>query len=108
MTDAAPTITRNLVVQRCGTPEMTIGSVNEPREMEENGVSFNEKWIYRSVRTDARHPRERLIYWHRYDFVASFVVDADGRLVREDVTALLAGLNDRSYRLPALSAPGRG
>ena len=105
MTDGARTITRNLLVQRWGTPQTTIGSVNEPREMEENGVSFNEKWIYRNAQAGARHPCERLIYWQRYDFVASFVVDADGRLVTEDVAALLAGLSDRSYRPPGVQVP---
>ena len=40
-------ISRNLVVQRWGTPNATVGSVNEPREMEEHGHRFNEKWIYR-------------------------------------------------------------
>ena len=104
MTDGARPITRNLLVQCWGTPQTTVGSVNEPREMEENGVSFNEKWIYRSAQADARHPRERLVYWHRYDFVASIVVDADGRLVTEDVAVLLAGLSDRSYRPPGVQA----
>lgn len=99
MTDGTRTITRNLVVQRWGTPRATLGSVNEPREMEENGVSFNEKWVYRNARAGALPSRERLIYWQRYDFVASFLADADGRCVREDVTVLVAGLTDRLYPL---------
>lgn len=94
-------IKRNHVVQRCGTPQATIGSVNEPREMEENGVSFNEKWIYRSLPSNLGGARERWVYWHRYDFVGSFLVGADGRVTREDPTALRAGLSDRLYLAPA-------
>jgi hypothetical protein len=107
VTDATRTVTRNLVVQRWGTPQETLGSVNEPREMEENGVSFNEKWAYRNARTEAQPSRERVIYWHRYDFVASFLVDADGRCVREDPTLFLEGLTDRSYPLPDIVARAR-
>jgi hypothetical protein len=40
---SAPTISRNVVVQCFGTPNVTVGSVNEPREMEEHGLRFNEK-----------------------------------------------------------------
>ncbi len=89
-------VKRNLVVQRWGTPDVTIGSVNEAREMEEHGHRFNEKWIYRSSRTEAG-PRERVIYWIRYDFVASYLIDATGGARREDPGALLAGLDDRLY-----------
>ena len=67
MSDAARrAITRNLIVQCWGMPDVTIGSVNEPREGEENGVSFNEKWIYRNVGGDPRTPRQRIVYWRRY------------------------------------------
>ena len=101
MTDASPhAIVRNLAVQRWGTPDATVGSVNEPREMEEHGIRFNEKWVYRRPRDDPRRPRERLLYWHRYAFVACFVVEGDGRLVREDPEAVLAGLSDRRYVPP--------
>jgi hypothetical protein len=99
-------VTRNLVVQCWGMPDATIGSVNEPREGEENGVSFNEKWTYRHVGGDPRSPRQRMVYWRRYDFVASFLVEADGALVREDAAVLCGGLNDRLYRPSA--TPTRG
>jgi len=76
-------IRRNLVVQRWGTPTAIVGSVNEPREMEERGHRFNEKWIYRSAGTlDA--PAERVIYWLRYDFVASYLVGQGGDATREN------------------------
>ena len=95
---ATATTTRNLVVQRLGTPEITLGSVNEPREREEHDIRFNEKWIYRRAKSDLGHPHERHIYWHRYDFVASLLIDADGRVTREDLHALLRGLSDRGFR----------
>ena len=90
-------IRRNLVVQRWGTPQTTVGSLNEPREQVENGVEFNEKWVYRLPRAEPDDPRERIVYWRRYDFVASFLVGADGRIVREDPAALLSGLRSRGY-----------
>lgn len=97
MSASATTIRRNVVVQRWGTPQATLGSLNEPRERKENGVEFNEKWVYRLQRVEADDPRERIVYWHRYDFVASFLVEADGRVAREDPAALLAGLPSREY-----------
>ena len=98
-------ITRNLVVQRWGTPQATIGSVNEPREMEERGHRFNERWTYATPRNESTNPRERVVYWHRYDFVASYLIAADGSAVRENPAALermlRAGASDRLYRPPA-------
>jgi hypothetical protein len=91
------TVTRNLIVLALGTPDVTIGSVNEPREREEQGLRFNEKWIYRRGKRDPRRPHERHIYWHRYDFVAAMMMDESGNLSREDVTALVAGLDDRAF-----------
>jgi hypothetical protein len=90
-------IRRNLVVQRWGTPQVTEGSLNEPREREEHGYRFNEKWTYHAPRNDPARPRERNIYWLRYDFVASFIVDREGRLVPEDPRAVLAGLDAREF-----------
>jgi hypothetical protein len=94
-------IRRNAVVQRWGTPHETVGSLNEPREREENGVVFNEKWVYRLPRPEPTDPRARIVYWKRYDFVAAFVITADGSLVREDAAALLADLNPRLYVPPS-------
>ena len=89
-------IVRNLVVQCWGTPQVTVGSVNEPREMEEHGVRFNEKWVYRLGKR-AGEPRERILYWLRYDFLASFLVESDGSVVREDPSSIVAGLRDRRF-----------
>jgi hypothetical protein len=91
-------IVRNQVVQRWGTPHETIGSVNEPRTLVEHGVVANEKWIYRGVGGEPARPRQRLVYWHRYDFVASFLIEPDGTVTREDTPAILAGTHDRLYR----------
>ena len=105
MSETGPTIRRNLVVQRWGTPHCTIGSLNEPREREENGVTFNEKWLYRLPRVEPNDPHERIVYWHRYDFVGSFLVGADDCVVREDPTAQLAGLRTREF-LPTADRVG--
>lgn len=108
MTQRVQKVTRNLVVQRWGTPQSTIGSVNEPREMEENGQHFNEKWVYRNPKGDPGHPKERIVYWHRYDFVGSFLRDSSGNLVPEDPRSLLAGLDDRRYQPITHSLQQRG
>lgn len=69
----AASIRRNDVVQLLGTPEVAEGSVNEPRTREENGYQFNERWLYRRPRNDPAHPFERVIYWHRYEYVGSCI-----------------------------------
>jgi len=91
-------VVRNVVVQSWGTPNVTVGSVNEPRELEENGQRFNEKWVYRLSQATPEQPKERIIYWHRYDFVASFLVMPGGSAIPENLAEVLAGLGDRRYR----------
>lgn len=66
-------IQRNLIVKFFGTPDATEGSVNEPREREENGVRFNEKWTYKHPRRDPANAAERIIYWRRYDYRGSMI-----------------------------------
>jgi len=100
VSSAAQPIRRNMIVQRWGTPAATVGSVNEPRERSENGVAFNEKWLYRVPGHGAEPVYERIIYWLRYDFVASFVIKPDASTVREEPHALLAGIRDRLYLPP--------
>ncbi len=92
-----PTVVRNLVVQCWGTPNATAGSVNEPREIEEHGLRFNEKWTYRLSQSTPDQPKERLIYWLRYDFVAAYLVTASGAVVCEDLASVISGLRDRRY-----------
>lgn len=71
-------IQRNLVVKFFGTPDATEGSVNEPREREENGIRFNEKWIYKHPRRDPAGAAERTIYWRRYDYRGSVIRTGPG------------------------------
>jgi len=66
-------IQRNRIVKFFGTPDQTEGSVNEPRERVENGIRFNEKWIYKHPRRDPAGAAERIIYWRRYDYGGSAV-----------------------------------
>ncbi len=81
---------RNEIVERLGTPDETVGSLNEPRLVEENGFRFNEKWIYRAPTGELSRPRERVIYWQRYDFLGSVRVERDGRRIPESAAELLA------------------
>ena len=94
---SAPAIVRNEVVQCFGTPTVTIGSVNEPREREEHGRRFNEKWIYRLARPTPDAPAERQVYWLRYDFVGSYLVSADGAVTPEDLANCVASVESRRY-----------
>jgi hypothetical protein len=47
--------------ERWGEPDEWVGSVNDPRTREEQGIRFNEKWIYYLP-----HDEQRWVYWHRY------------------------------------------
>ncbi len=94
-------VVRNQVVQCWGTPQVTVGSVNEPREMEENGHRFNEKWVYRLSPISPDQPSERIIYWQRYDFVGACLVTKGGTVTKEDVGRILASKRDRRYHPPA-------
>lgn len=64
--------------ERFGLPDEVVGSVNDPRTREENGVRWNEKWIYR-----LGHGAERIVYWHRYDCRGVFRAGASGAVQRE-------------------------
>ena len=86
--DGQEPIRRNEVVRLFGTPDRTIGSVNEPRLSIEHGAEFNEKWVYESPAHEPSRPRQRLIYWQRYDLVAAFRVEQDGHLVPESPAEL--------------------
>ena len=61
-----------------GEPDEQIGSPNEPRAVEENGYSWNEKWIHRGDAT-------RIVLWNRYDLVGIFRVEGDGSWSPEPV-----------------------
>ncbi len=66
-------IRRNTIVALLGTPDRTEGSLNDPRLYDENGMRFNEKWIYSHLTADPAGVPMRTIYWWRYDFVGTVV-----------------------------------
>ncbi|MBV8356562.1 MAG: hypothetical protein JO189_01295 [Deltaproteobacteria bacterium] len=66
-------VTRNSVVSLLGTPHATEGSLNDPVERQEFGIHYNEKWTYKDLGDDPAGVPNRVIYWHRYDFVATMV-----------------------------------
>ncbi len=93
MSDAAnetAVLRRNDVVRLWGTPNVTEGSLNDPRIRRENGISWNEKWVYKRPAGEASRPRERVLYWQRYDFVAAERIEQDGHSVRESAAEILA------------------
>ena len=61
-----------------GLPDEVVGSVNDPRIHEENGVRWNEKWIYL-----LGHGERRVIYWNRYDCRGVFLESAHDGARRE-------------------------
>jgi hypothetical protein len=69
----ATPVTRNSVVSLLGTPHAVEGSLNDPVESEEFGLHYNEKWTYEDLGDDPAGLPNRVIYWHRYDFVATMV-----------------------------------
>lgn len=66
---------RGSVWKLLGAPTDQVGSVNEPRTVEECGVRWNEKWIYRAPEGEAIL---RIVLWYRYDFLGVFAVGPDG------------------------------
>lgn len=70
---SAGRITREHVWSLLGAPTDQLGSVNDPRTHEEQGVRWNEKWIYRDGREVVR-----IVLWNRYDFLGAFRVRPDG------------------------------
>ncbi len=91
-------VSRNAVVELLGTPQRTLGSVNDPREQEENGTRFNDKWIYTGLVNDPSGLPERVICWHRYDFTSTRVRSGPGSDWRDDST-LENALSDAPSRL---------
>ena len=99
MSDHRPA--RNAIVAILGTPDRTEGSLDDPREREEDGVGFNEKWLYTRLRRDPAGAAMRAVYWMRYDFRGTVVRDNDAEPWRAD-TALAAAAAKRDSRLPPL------
>ncbi len=75
---------RNAVVALLGTPDRTEGSLNDPRLYDENGLHFNEKWIYGHLTGDPAGVPMRIVYWWRYDFVGTVVRAAEGESWQPD------------------------
>ena len=71
---------RGQVAKWFGEPTEQVGSVNDPRTCEDNGVKWNEKWIYKGERGDTT---QRVVLWNRYDFQGVFRVKPDGNLEPE-------------------------
>jgi hypothetical protein len=92
---------RNAIVALLGTPDRTEGSLDDPREREEDGVRFNEKWIYTHLRRDPAGAAMRAVYWMRYDFCGTAVRNSDAEPWRPD-TALVEAAAKRDARLPRL------
>ncbi len=82
-TEKETSLRRNQVVRLWGTPDRTEGSLNDPRIRHEGGVHFNEKWVYAWPKGEASRPRERIIYWQRYDFVGACRIEQDGHRIAE-------------------------
>ncbi len=74
----ASELTHGVVRERFGVPDEVVGSVNDPRTVEENSVRWNEKWVYL-----LEHGQRRIVYWHRYDCRGVFVASPDGSVSRE-------------------------
>ena len=92
---------RNAIVAILGTPDRTEGSLDDPREREEDGVRFNEKWIYKHLRRDPAGATMRTVYWMRYDFRGTAVRNSNDEPWRPD-TALIEAAATRDGRLPPL------
>jgi hypothetical protein len=91
-------VTRNRVVSLLSTPHAVEGSLNDPVEHEEFGIHYNEKWTYDDLRNDPAGVPNRVIYWHRYDFVATMVRANDNEEWRPD-TQLIEAANAVKERL---------
>ena len=76
----ASELTHAAVRERFGLPDEVLGSVNDPRTREENGVRWNEKWTY--LLEDGGR---RIVYWHRYDCRGVFGASVDGSVKRESL-----------------------
>lgn len=91
-------VSRNQIVALLGSPDRTVGSLNSPIELEENGIPFNEKWIYEHLVDDPAGAPMRAVYWHRYDLTGTVVRNGADEDWRSDAK-LAEALAARSSRL---------
>jgi hypothetical protein len=73
--------TREQVWKMLGAPTEQVGSVNDPRNREDYGRKWNEKWIY--LDEDGRSV-DKVVLWQRYDFVGAFGADGSPIKLPED------------------------
>jgi hypothetical protein len=76
---------RGEVWKRLGAPAEQLGSVNDPRTCQEQGVTWNEKWVY--LGEDGRTV-ERVVLWNRYDLMGVFRIGPDGSAESEPLSDL--------------------
>ena len=91
-------ISRNVVVARLATPDKTAGSVNNPVVREEDGIRFNDKWLYEHLVDDPSGMAQRVFYWMRYDLIATKVRANSSDVWRDDKT-MIDELSGKSSRL---------
>ncbi len=98
---------RNAIVALLGTPDRTEGSLNDPRLYDENGMRFNEKWIYAHLSADPAGVPMRIIYWWRYDFIGTVIRASADEPWRPDtqLAEALAGADPRLVPLDPASNP---
>ncbi len=80
MTASAIALSHAEARERWGLPDASSGSVNDPRTRVENGVRYNEKWIY-----FLQDGTKRLVYWHRYDCRGLRIEHRDGTVKEESL-----------------------
>jgi len=73
---------RGALARHFGEPCDQQGSVNEPRTHSEQGVEWNEKWIYRDPE---RAGWNRVVLWSRYDLLGVWRVLPDGTAQPEEL-----------------------
>jgi hypothetical protein len=93
------TISRNLVVKCWGTPNATVGSVNEPRELEEHGHRFTRSECIDSP-TSSRSTDRTHHLLESLRFRKEHIRQKAG-MTEEDVSRVLASQRDRRYHHPA-------
>lgn len=71
---------RGSLAARLGQPTEQEGSANEPRTRQEQGVRWNEKWIYRDPEGQGF---DRVVLWLRADLQGVWRIGPDGGLSAE-------------------------
>jgi len=75
---------RGALARHFGDPNDQQGSVNDPRSHCEQGVEWNEKWLYRNPEHEGW---DRMVLWSRYDLLGVWRVGSDGSVMPEELPA---------------------